>query len=100
MTGDREVHTTYLSTAVSDGSTDLDLSRRFPEFLGVFAPSSHPFWTPGVWDEGTPPIAPASDRVTAAGSAEDDGSVESLVLLAIAAASGSVGLLVIPKVAM
>lgn len=34
---------TYLSTVGSDGSTDLDLSRRFPEFLGVFAPSSTPF---------------------------------------------------------
>ena len=39
----RERWTTYLSTGGSDGSTDLDLSRRFPEFLGVFASSSAPF---------------------------------------------------------
>lgn len=67
---------TYLSTGGSDGSTDLDLSRRFPEFLGVFAPSSTPFWPPTSGEEAIPPIASASDRVTAAGSAEDDGSGE------------------------
>lgn len=67
---------TYLSTGGSAGSTDLDLSRRFPEFLGVFAPSSTPLWPPTSGEEATPPIASASDRVTAAGSVEDDGSGE------------------------
>lgn len=68
---------TYLSTEGSDGSTDLDLSRRLPEFLGVFAPSSTPFCPPASGDEATPPMASASVRVTAAaGSAEGDGAVE------------------------
>lgn len=71
---------TYLSTEGSDGpvgSRDLDLSRCLPEFLGVFAPSSNPFWLPTSVEEATPPIASASDRVIAAGSAEDAGSVGS-----------------------
>lgn len=67
---------TYLSTGGSDGSADLDLSLRFPEFLGVFVPSSTPFWPPTSGEEAIPPIASASDRVTAAGSAADDGSGE------------------------
>lgn len=88
---------TYLSTGGSDGSTDLDLSRRFPEFLGVFAPSSTPFWSPASGDDATPPIASVSDRLAAAGSAADDGSADPwIVLLEPAASSDSGGLLVIP----
>lgn len=89
--------TTYLSTGGSDGSTDLELSRRFPEFLGVFAPSSTPFWPPTSGDDATPPIASVSDRLATAGSAEDNGSADPwTVLLESAASSDSGGFLVIP----